>query len=61
MKSNVVVKEMLICQDFQFPAIWTSATFLSNQIYVLQFCLINCEAVGVKSFDHFLLVNTKIF
>ena len=32
--------------------IWT--TLLSNQIYVLQFCLRNCEAVVVKSF---LLVN----
>ena len=34
------------------------STFLSNQVYVLQFCLINCEAVVVKSF---LLVNTRTF
>ena len=32
--------------------------FLSNQIYVLQVCLMNCEAVVVKSF---LLVNTRAF
>ena len=28
--------------------IWT--TLLSNQIYVLLFCLVNCEAIVVKSF-----------
>ena len=26
------------------------STFLSNQIYVLQFCYINCEVVLVRSF-----------
>ena len=26
------------------------STLLSNQIYVLQFCLINCETVRVKIF-----------
>ena len=45
---------MLICQGF--PEIWT--TLLSNQINVLQLCLINCEAVVVKSF---LLANTRTF
>ena len=34
------------------------STFSSNQIYVLQFCSINCEAVASKSF---LLVNTRTF
>ena len=34
------------------------STFLSNQIYVMQFCLTNCEAVVVK---RFLLVNTRTF
>ena len=33
-------------------------TFLSNQIHVSQFPLINCEAVVVKSF---FLVNTRFF
>ena len=34
------------------------STFLSNQIYVLQVCLLYCETVAVKGF---LLVNTRTF
>ena len=34
------------------------STFLSNQIYVLHFCLIYCETVAVKGS---LLVNTRTF
>ena len=34
------------------------STFLSNKIYVLQFCLIYCETVAAKGF---LLVNTRTF
>ena len=34
------------------------STFLTNQIYVLQFCSKNCETVAVKGF---LLVNTRTF
>ena len=34
------------------------STFLSNQIYVLQFCLIYCETVAVEGF---LLVITRTF
>ena len=49
---------MLICQEFQFPEIQAMQTLLSNQTYVLQFCLINCETVVVKSF---LLVNARTF
>ena len=32
--------------------------FLSNQFYVLQFCLLYCETVAVKGF---LLVNNRTF
>ena len=52
---------MLIYQRFQFPAIWTMTTLLSNQIYVLQVCLIKCETVAIKSFDRLLLVNLRTF
>ena len=45
-KSKVAVKEMLICQGF--PETW--ATLLFNQIYVLHFCLIDCETVVVETF-----------
>ena len=34
------------------------STFLSNQFFVLQFCLIYCETVAVKGFW---LVNTRTF
>ena len=34
------------------------STILSNKIYVLQFCLKNCETVAVKGS---LLVNTRSF
>ena len=34
------------------------STFLSNQIYVLQFCLLFCETVAVKGF---LVLNTRTF
>ena len=50
-----MVKTMLICQKFRFSS--ALSTLLSNQIYVLQFCLIICETVAVESFDHFLLVG----
>ena len=54
-KSSVVVKAMLICQEFRFSS--ALSTLLSNQIYVLHFCLIICETVAVKIFNHFLLVG----
>ena len=56
MKRKVAVKAVLICQGF--PEIGTIQTLLSIQIKVLQFCLVNCEIVVVKSF---LLVNTRTF
>ena len=56
MKSTVAAKVVPICQ--RFAEIWTIRTLLSNQITVLQFCLMNCETVVVKSF---LLVNTGTF
>ena len=59
MKSSVAVKAMLIYQSFRFPVIWTMTMLLSKKNYVLQFSLINCETVAVKSFGHFLLVNTR--
>ena len=46
---------MLICQEFRFSS--ALSTLLSNQIYVLQFCLKICETVAVKNFDHFVLVG----
>ena len=42
-KRNAELSRMSICQPFS-----------ANQIFVLPFCLLNCEAVEVKSF---LLVN----
>ena len=48
MKSSAVVKEVLICQGFVISR--DLSTFLCNQIYVLQFGLINCETVVVKNF-----------
>ena len=49
-----MVKALLICQEVLFSSALDK--LLSNQIFVLHFCLINCEAVAVKSFDQFLLV-----
>ena len=51
MKSSVAVKAKLIFKELRFP------TLLSNQISVLQLCLISCETVAVKSF---LLVITEL-
>ena len=55
MKRKVVVKAVLICQKFLISR--DLSTFLSNQIYVLQLGLLNCETVAGKGF---LLVNTRI-
>ena len=61
MESSVAVKAMLICQGTSFPAICPMTTLLSSQISVHQICLMDCETVPVKSFDHILLENTRTF
>ena len=44
--------------DLSRILIWTIQTLLSNQINVLQFCLIICETLVDKNV---LLVNTRTF